>query len=85
MAAFLHLALVHMTPSEAIAAVESRAFALRLTVGQLCAAARVRQDVWSRAKSRGTIRPRLLAKMEATLDSLERTRESGAPSDQAAA
>lgn len=63
-----------MTPREAIDAVESRAFALRLTMTDLCRIAQVNRSSWSRAKSRGSIRPKTLGKMEDTLNYLERQR-----------
>lgn len=69
-----------------MAAVESRAFALRMNVGDVCRAANIHPSVWSRAKTRGTIRPRLLARMEETLAALERQRAGDdQQTDQAAA
>lgn len=63
-----------MSQSEAIAAVETRAFAVRLTIAELCAKAQVHHSVWSRAKTRGTIRVKLLARMESALEEIERDR-----------
>lgn len=62
-----------MTES-AIAAVESRAFAARITMQDLCARAKVHQSVWSRAKARGTIRVRVLSRVEDALDAVEAER-----------
>jgi hypothetical protein len=63
-----------MNQAEAIAAVEVRAFQARLTIAELCAEAGVHHSVWSRAKTRGTIRVKLLARMESTLEQIERGR-----------
>lgn len=63
-----------MSPVEAMATVESRAFALRKTMGELCQLSGVAQSTWSRAKKRGYIRAKKLAQIEDTLDWLERQR-----------
>jgi hypothetical protein len=48
-------------------AVEQRAFDARLTMTELCGLARIAPSTWSRARSRGTIRPRTLKAMEDAL------------------
>lgn len=53
-------------------AIEDRAFAARLNLGDLCQMANVSHSTWSRAKVRGTIRPRTLRRMEEALDLYER-------------
>jgi hypothetical protein len=58
----------------AIQAVEERAFELRLTMKEVCQAAGLDPAVWSRAKTRGTIRTKTLRKVEAALDAFERSR-----------
>jgi len=73
-----------MSPQDSMAAVESRAFALRLTMAELCAAAGVKQSVWSRAKHRGTVSPRLLGRMESCLAALESQRQEPPAAEQAA-
>lgn len=60
-----------MSQKQAIKAVESRAFQLRLSVTDVCEAAGVHQPSWSRAKRRGRISVGLLRKMEDTLARLE--------------
>ncbi len=58
--------------------VEARAFDLRMTMGEVCAAAQVAHSTWSRAKGRGFIRPKTLARLESTLESIERQRAASA-------
>lgn len=65
-----------MTPTEQMARVEERAFALRMTMAEICAAAGVKQPVWSRAKHRGTVSPKLLGRIEAVVSSIERQRQA---------
>lgn len=67
-----------MSQKQAIKAVESRAFALRITVTDLCNAAGVPQPSWSRAKRRGTVSLDTLRKMEGKLAELEAEREQAA-------
>jgi hypothetical protein len=67
-----------MSQKQAIKAVESRAFAVRMTVTELCAAAGVPQPSWSRAKRRGTISVKTLRAMEETLAEIEARREQAA-------
>lgn len=63
-----------MTETTLFERVESRAFDLRMNMGEICAAAQVAHSTWSRAKSRGFIRPRTLARIESALDSFETAR-----------
>lgn len=63
-----------MTPSEQISAVEKRAFDARLTMQDVLRIAKVAPSTWSRAKSRGTIRAKTLAKVEDALAWYERQR-----------
>lgn len=65
-------------------AVENRAFAARLTMGDLCKIAGVSHSTWSRAKTRGTIRARTLQKIEEALDYYEAAakRKAAQPADQ---
>lgn len=58
----------------AIEAAEARAFELRLTMAEVCQAAAIDPAVWSRAKTRGTVRVSTLRRVEAALDAFERTR-----------
>lgn len=58
----------------AIQAAEQRAFDLRLTMAEVCQAAGLDPAVWSRAKSRGTIRVKTLQRVELALEAFERTR-----------
>ncbi len=60
-----------MTPSDQIKAAEDRAFAARLTMGEVCQIARVAPSTWSRAKARGTIRAKTLQRIEEALDYCE--------------
>lgn len=62
-----------MTEQTLFDRVESRAFELRMNMGEICAAASVAHSTWSRAKSRGFIRPKTLARIEAALASFEQT------------
>lgn len=63
-----------MTIAEAIAAIESRAFDLRLPMGAVCKEAGVAHSTWSRARERGIIRATTLGRMEAALERLEQTK-----------
>jgi hypothetical protein len=67
-----------MTPADAIAAVERRAFAARRTMRQVCAAADppVHNQAWSRAKTAGRISVRLLTRMEAAVARLEQEKSA---------
>lgn len=60
------------SPAEQIKAVEDRAFAARLTMGDVLRIAKVAHSTWSRAKSRGTIRAKTLKRVEEALDWYER-------------
>lgn len=55
-----------------IAAVERRAAALRLTMGELCALAGIPQSTWSRAKARGSIRVTTIRRLEDQLSKKEK-------------
>lgn len=52
-------------------AVEKRAAALRMTMGQVCEKADVAHSTWSRAKARGRIRATTLKAVEDFLDQAE--------------
>lgn len=65
------------TPAEQIKAVEDRAFAARLTMGDVLKIARVAHSTWSRAKSRGTIRAKTLKRVEEALSYIERKQAEG--------
>lgn len=56
-----------------IAAVERRAAALRLSMAELCALANMQQSTWSRARQRGTVREKVVRRLEAVLVSREGT------------
>lgn len=62
------------TPSEQMKAVEDRVFAARLTMQDVLRIARVAHSTWSRAKSRGTIRAKTLARVEDAISYVERTK-----------
>lgn len=61
-----------MTENNVFDAIESRAFAARLTMQELCQRAEIHQSVWSRAKARGSIRVKVLRRIEEQLDMIER-------------
>jgi hypothetical protein len=61
-----------MTPSEEMQAVEKRVFAVRLTMTDVLKLAGVANSTWSRAKSRGYIRPRTLRRVEEAVEQHER-------------
>lgn len=65
-----------MTETTLFERVEQRAFDLRMNMGEVCAAANVAHSTWSRAKSRGFIRPRTLARLESVLESFEAQRQA---------
>ena len=50
-----------------IAAVERRAAAVRLSMAELCALAGMQQSTWSRARQRGTVREKVVRRLEAVL------------------
>src|SRR3546814_14042106 len=56
-----------MLGQKEIAAVERRAAALRLTMAELCALAGMQQSTWSRARQRGTVREKVVRRLEAAL------------------
>lgn len=64
-----------MTEPTLFERVETRAFDLRMTMAEICAAAQVAHSTWSRAKGRGFIRPKTLARLESVLESFERQRQ----------
>lgn len=57
-----------MTPAEQMKAVEDRAYAARLTMGEVLRIAKVAHSTWSRAKVRGYIRPKTIKRVEDALD-----------------
>jgi hypothetical protein len=63
-----------MDTEEAIAAIERRAFAARLTARDLCKIAKVHNVSWSRAKSTKRVSIRTLRAMEEALDTVEKER-----------
>lgn len=60
-----------MSPIEAIEAAEKRAFALRMTMGEVCQFAGIAHSTWSRAKKRGFIRAKKIKQVEDALGWLE--------------
>ena len=60
-----------MLGTKEISAVEKRALAARLTMAELCEKAGIPASSWSRAKSRGSIRPKTLKKVEDALTQIE--------------
>lgn len=56
-----------MLGKKEIAVVERRAAAARLTMAELCALAEMQQSTWSRARQRGTVREKVVRRLEAQL------------------
>ncbi len=65
-----------MNAKPAIKAAESRAFAIRHTMAEVCAEAGVLPQVWSRAKARNRISVQTLRKIEGALDRLEAAKQA---------
>lgn len=63
-----------MNHADDMKAVESRVFALRLTMSDALLIAGVANSTWSRAKARGFIRATTLGRVEDAVASLERVR-----------
>jgi hypothetical protein len=68
-----------MEHSEQMKAVESRVFALRLTMTDALQVAKVAHSTWSRAKSRGYIRARTLGRVEDAVAFLEKRAAEAQP------
>jgi hypothetical protein len=60
--------------TDAIRAIEQRAFEARATEGDVCSRAGILQSVWSRAKSKGRVSVATLRLMEDALTAIEAER-----------
>lgn len=63
-----------MDTQHAVAEIERRAFAARVTATEMCKKAGVHDASWSRAKRRGVIGVKLLRRLEDALGEIEKAR-----------